>query len=55
MFRVLKPDYEMTGERTPDGRPIYRVREWIELGLARDMDDAKRLHGCPVLEPATLQ
>jgi hypothetical protein len=52
MYRVLKPEYEMTGERTLDGRPIYRV-SWADLGLARDMADAKRLHSAPVLEPVT--
>lgn len=51
MYRVLKPEYEQTGERTMDGRPVWRVKEWIELGLARNMEDAKRLHAAPVLVP----
>jgi hypothetical protein len=51
MYRVLKPEYEQTGERLPDGRPVWRVKEWVDLGRADSMEDAKRLHAAPVLEP----
>lgn len=53
MYQVMKPEFEPTGERTPDGRIVFRVREWVVLGLAKDMEDAKRLHPAPVLVPAT--
>ena len=52
-YRVLKPEFEKTGEQMPDGRPIYRVKQWIELGLATSMQHAKRLHPTPVLVPVT--
>lgn len=52
MFQVLKPEYHLTGERLADGRAVYRV-EWVRLGTANSMEDARRLHPFPILEPVT--
>ena len=50
MFRVLRAEYEQTGERTTSGQPFYRVARWVQIGTAHSMEEAKRLHPCPVLE-----
>jgi hypothetical protein len=46
MYRVLRPKYEKTGETTLSSDDkvlnVVRVVEWIELGIACDMDDANK-------------
>lgn len=55
VYRVLKAKYAKTGETTLDaeGRVIkwQKVAEWLHLGFADGMEDAKRkFGGAPVLE-----
>lgn len=55
MNQVLKPRYERTGEMMArkDGSlvAVERVAEWIVLGLAETMAEAKaRFGGAPVLQ-----
>lgn len=49
-YKVLRPDFAPTFEKTPQGQTVFRVHRWVELGTAVDMADAKRLHPTPVLE-----
>lgn len=54
MFRVLRPYFERTAETfEADGKThhYWRVAKWIEIGRAKDMQEAKhRYGGSPVLE-----
>lgn len=53
MYRVLKPRYEKTGEvtQTPEGPMRWHRVIWVDVGMARDMPDAKaKFGGYPVLE-----
>lgn len=47
MYRVLRPIYTKTGDATrmPDGSYIHWHRvEFEEVGIAKDMQDAKAKH-----------
>lgn len=49
MYRVLIPSFESAGISSRTGKESFYVH-WERIGYANDMDDAKRLHPCPVLE-----
>lgn len=59
-YKVLRPKFFGTGQMFTSidrrtGRAVqleYQRVEWEELGRAKDMQDAKRLHPIPVLELA---
>lgn len=46
MYRILRPIYTKTGEttKTPDGTVHWCRVEFEEVGIAKDMADAKRKH-----------
>jgi hypothetical protein len=49
-YRVIRPVFESAGT-TREGYQTFRVAEWVHVGYARDMEDAKRqFGGAPVLE-----
>lgn len=54
MFRVLRPYFERTDETfVVEGKTVHywRLAKWIEIGRAKDIQDAKRRYGgSPVLE-----
>lgn len=46
MYRVLRPVYTRTGEttKTPEGMVHWFRVEFEDVGVAKDMEDAKRKH-----------
>lgn len=46
-YRVLRPRYSKTGEttQTPDGVIRWEKVEWVDIGPARDMQEAKSKYG----------
>jgi hypothetical protein len=53
LYDVLRPIYWRTPVKTPEGEYLHRV-QWMWVGTAHDLDDAKRrFGGSPVLRPAT--
>lgn len=57
-YDVLRPVYRRTPYETPESTPEQREYwhrvQWLWLGTARDMQEAKaRFGGSPVLSPLT--
>lgn len=52
MKNVLKPIYKDTGLVDKDGEKIYNVA-WKVVGQARNIEEAKKIIPCPVLDENT--